>query len=301
MRLHPSVYEAFQVVMRTGTMSGAAGYLGRSQPAVSRMVDKLESSVGVKLFERRKGRVEPTHAAHLLLDEVERLFVSLSSLDDFSRRMEEGQDGGVGVATLPALGVDFMPEVISRFLKGRPQARVKLNVRMSVSVEKWVATQQVDFGLAETPFQLSGFNTRIFADTVYIAAIPSDHPLAHEEVLHPEHLRGEPLIGWTITVSARRIFDDIMQGAGIIPHLRIETTISAAMCSMVKRGMGLAVVDPFTAWANPDPGIVYRPFLPQIPCRFALLQPDTRTPTLLATELIGHAEALRDEVLGLMT
>ena len=59
MRLHPSVYEAFQVVMRTGTISGAAEVLGRSQPAVSRMTDKLESSVGVKLFERRKGRVVP--------------------------------------------------------------------------------------------------------------------------------------------------------------------------------------------------------------------------------------------------
>ncbi|WP_417727786.1 LysR substrate-binding domain-containing protein [Roseovarius sp.] len=298
MRLHPSVYEAFQVVMRSGTISGAADYLGRSQPAVSRMIDKLESSVGVKLFERRKGRVLPTHAAHLLLDEVERLFVSLSSLDDFSRRMEEGQDGGIRIAALPALGMDFMPEVISRFSKDRPLARVKLNVRMSVSVEKWVATQQVDFGLAETPFQLSGFGTRIFADTVYIAAIPADHPLAQEEVIRPEHLRGEPLIGWTISVSARRIFDDIMQGAGIIPQQLIETTMSATMCNMVKRGLGLAVVDPFTAWANPDARIVYRPFLPQIPCRFALLQPDTRTPTVLATELIGHAESLRDEVLA---
>lgn len=298
MRLHPSVYEAFQVVMRSGTMSGAADYLGRSQPAVSRMIDKLESSVGVKLFERRKGRVVPTHAAHLLLDEVERLFVSLSSLDDFSRRMEEGQDGGVRIAALPALGMDFLPEVISRFSQDRPQARVKLNVRMSVSVEKWVATQQVDFGLAETPFQLSGFGTRIFADTVYIAAMPADHALAQEEVVRPEHLRHERLIGWTISVSARRIFDDIMQGAGIIPQQLIETTMSATMCNMVKRGLGMAVVDPFTAWANPDPRLIYRPFLPQIPCRFALLQPDTRTPTVLATELIGHAERLRDEVLA---
>lgn len=300
MKLHPSVYEAFQVVMRSGTVSGAADYLGRSQPAVSRMIDKLESSVGVKLFERRKGRVVPTHAAHLLLDEVERLFVSLSSLDDFSRRMEEGQDGGVRIAALPALGLDFLPEVISRFSKDRPQARVKLNVRMSVSVEKWVATQQVDFGLAETPFQLSGFGTRIFADTVYIAAIPADHALAEEEVVRPDHLRHEPLIGWTVSVSARRIFDDIMQGAGIVPQQLIETTMSATMCNMVKRGLGLAVVDPFTAWANPDPRIIYRPFLPQIPCRFALLRPDTRTPTVLATELIGHAESLRDEIIARM-
>lgn len=298
MRLHPSIYEAFQVVMRTGTISGAAEVLGRSQPAVSRMIDKLESSVGVKLFERRKGRVVPTHAAHLLLDEVERLFLTLSSLDDFSRRMEEGADGGVRIAALPALGLDFLPEVISRFSQERPLARVKLNVRMSVSVEKWVATQQVDFGLAETPFQLSGFHTRLFADTSYITAIPADHPLAEREVVRPEDLSGERLIGWTVSVSARRIFDDIMQGAGIIPQQLTETTMSAPMCSMVKRGLGLAVVDPFTAWANRDPSIVFRPFLPQIPCRFALLEPDTRTPTVLATELIGHAETLRDEVLA---
>ena len=110
MNLNPQVYAAFRAVMRAGTVSGAAGVLGRSQPAVSRMIDKLEDSTGVKLFERRKGRVVPTHAAHLLLDEVERLFVSMASVDDFARRMALGQDSGVGVAALPALGLDFMPE-----------------------------------------------------------------------------------------------------------------------------------------------------------------------------------------------
>jgi len=297
MRLNPAIYEAFQVVMRTGTISGAADILGRSQPAVSRMIDKLEDSVGVKLFERRKGRVFPTHAAHLLLEEVERLFVSLSSLDDFSRRLEEGREASVGVASLPALGLDFMPEVIARFAKERPQARVILNVRMSVSVEKWVSTQQVDFGFAETPFQLTGFNTRIFADTSYVVALPAGHPLSGKEEIRPADLRGERMVGWTTFVSARRSFDDIMQGAGIVARQLVESTMSAPMCNMVKRGLGLAVVDPFTAWAHKDPKIVFRPFSPRIACRFALLQPDTRVPSTLASEVIGHAEALRDEVL----
>ena len=100
MNVNTAIYEAFQVIMRAGTVSGAAKILGRSQPAVSRMIDKLEENLGVKLFERRKGQVVPTHAAHLLLDEVEKLFVSLSSLDNFGRRLEEGLEGGVG-----ALGV----------------------------------------------------------------------------------------------------------------------------------------------------------------------------------------------------
>ena len=213
MSVNTAIYEAFQVIMRSGTVSGAAEILGRSQPAVSRMIDKLEDNLGVKLFERRKGRVVPTHAAHLLLDEVEKLFVSLSSLDNF--------------------GLDFMPEVIARFSETRPQTRVVLHVRMSVSVEKWVATQQVDFGLAETPFLLSGFETRIFADTNYVTALPADHPLAEREEIRAEDLNGQNLIAWTATVSARRTFDDIIQGAGIAPRQIIECTMSSPMCRLV--------------------------------------------------------------------
>lgn len=298
MKLNPTVYIAFQAVMRTGTISGAAQSLGRSQPAVSRMMDRLEDHLRVSLFERRKGRVVPTHAAHLLLEEVERLLASMASLDDFGHRMEMGQEGEVGVASLPALGLDFMPEVIARFRAARPKARVVLNVRTSASVEKWVATQQVDFGLAETPFQRGGFRTRLFADTAYVAAIPADHPLAAQEEIVPEHLRGEQFVGWTHYLSARQIFDDILLGAEIVPPQMVETTISAPICRMVRRGLGLGVVDPFTAWAQQDPGLVFRPFSPRIPCRFGLLQPETRQPTTLATELIGLTEALRDEVLS---
>ncbi len=298
MNVNTAIYEAFQVIMRAGTVSGAAKILGRSQPAVSRMIDKLEENLGVKLFERRKGQVVPTHAAHLLLDEVEKLFVSLSSLDNFGRRLEEGLEGGVGAACLPALGLDFMPEVIARFSRMRPQARVVLHVRMSVSVEKWVATQQVDFGLAETPFLLSGFETKIFADSNYVAALPVDHPLAEKAVIRAQDMHGQNLIAWTATVSARRTFDDVIQGAGIAPRQIIECTMSSPMCRMVQRGLGIAIVDPFTAWTQRHPNVVYRPFLPQIPCRFALLQPKTRAPTALAGELIGQAEQLRDEALA---
>ncbi|WOI56854.1 LysR family transcriptional regulator [Palleronia sp. LCG004] len=298
MKVSPAIYDAFQTVMRTGTMSGAAAILGRSQPAVSRMIDKLEDSQGVKLFERRKGKVVPTHAAHLLLDEVERLFVSLGSLEDFGRRMQLGQDSGVGVAALPALGLDFMPRAIARFRRNRPHARVLLNVRMSVSVEKWVATQQVDFGLAETPFRLTGFETKIFADADYVVAIPDDHRLSDVSEVHPTHLVGEEFIGWTHFVSARPIFDDIMQGAGIVPQQLVESTMSASICSLVREHQGLAVVDPFTAWAQRGSGLTFRPFRPRIPCRFALLQPEMRALSALAQELIGEIETLRDEALG---
>lgn len=293
-----SLLEAFRVIMQTGTVSAAADTMGRSQPAVSRMLDKLEQEMGLTLFDRRKGRITPTHEAHLLLDEIERTFASLSSLNDLAARIREGREGGVSMAVLPALGLEFMPEVIAQFNRLRPQARVVMSVRMSASVEHWVATQQVDFGLAETPFKRTGLNTRLFADTSYVAAIPADHRLAGREVIGPGDLKDEPMISWTAFVTARRIFDDIMQGAGIAPRSIYESTMSAPMCAMVRRGLGIAIVDPFTAAAQRNPAVVFRPFRPAIPCRIAMLIPQVRQPNALARDFIDCAEAERDRVLS---
>lgn len=298
MKINPAIYDAFRMVMRSGTISAAAEKLGRSQPAVSRMIDKLEEGLGVKLFERRKGMIAPTHASHLLLEEIEKYFYTLSSLEDFGQRLEEHQEGTVDIAALPAVGLDFMAEVIARFTKVRPLTRVVLNVRMSASVEKLVSSQQVDFGIAETPFQLPGFSTRIFCDSNYLAAVPRDSALADLEEIRPENLRHESVIGWNALVSARRIFDDIMQGAGIQARTRIETTMSSSLCSLAKRGLGMAIVDPFTAWSFREQTIIFKRFSPRIPCRFALLHPVNRLPTALASEAVGITEELRDEVLA---
>jgi DNA-binding transcriptional LysR family regulator len=292
-----NLLEAFRAIMQTGTISGAADTLGRSQPAISRMLDRLEIELGLSLFERRKGKVVPSREAHLLLDEIERAFVSLSSLNTFADRLREGDGGVVTIAVLPALGIDFMPEVISQFHAVHPNTRVVMNVRMSVSVENWVSTQQVDFGLAETPFHRSGFRTELFADTSYVAAIPAGHPLADREVIYPQDLNGETVVSWTSFVSARRIFDDIMQGAGVVPRPLIETTISASICSMVRRGLGIGIVDPFTAMAQRSPEVRYRPFLPSIPCHVAQLTPEMRRPTKETRDLIDCAVAERDKLL----
>src|SRR5436853_284312 len=52
--------DAFCAVMTTGGITAAAQLLGRSQPAVTRQIQELETALGFPLLERSGRRVTPT-------------------------------------------------------------------------------------------------------------------------------------------------------------------------------------------------------------------------------------------------
>lgn len=52
--------EAFRAIMQSGSASRAAEALGITQPAVTRLVAELEKTIGFPLFDRTRGRLDPT-------------------------------------------------------------------------------------------------------------------------------------------------------------------------------------------------------------------------------------------------
>ncbi|MBK9393341.1 MAG: LysR family transcriptional regulator, partial [Uliginosibacterium sp.] len=69
--------EVFRAVMQSGSVTGAAGLLHTSQPTVSRELARLEQVLGFSLFDRVRGRLQPTARALALHDEVTRSFQGL--------------------------------------------------------------------------------------------------------------------------------------------------------------------------------------------------------------------------------
>ena len=61
----------FREVMRSGSISQAARAVGRTQPAVSTMVQTLEDQLGFALFLRQQGKLIPTPEARFFLEECE--------------------------------------------------------------------------------------------------------------------------------------------------------------------------------------------------------------------------------------
>jgi DNA-binding transcriptional LysR family regulator len=103
----------FREVARRGSFSRAAEQLALTQPAVSQQIRALETQLGERLIERRRGVFALTPAGELLLDHAdavsERLRLAETQLDD---EIAAGRRR-LRVGTFPSLLVTLVPAAIA--------------------------------------------------------------------------------------------------------------------------------------------------------------------------------------------
>ncbi len=94
--------EVFRAVMLTGTVSEAARLLHVSQPVVTRVLQHAEASLGFRLFERVRGRLQATPEANALYGDVERLYGEIERVRRVSESLRHKAPGGCAWPPPPA-------------------------------------------------------------------------------------------------------------------------------------------------------------------------------------------------------
>lgn len=284
---------------------GAAELLRMSQPAVSRLLKQLESSLKLTLFDRTSGRLVPTPEALLLYEEVERTFVSVDKIREIARDIRSANVGALNIASLPLLALGFIPNAIRQFNETHPHTRISLNVQMSSKIEEWAAAQQIDFGLAEFPFEArsferQGIEVEEFCRVPHRLAVPRGHRLAQRDVVRPEDLAGERFISQTRNTVGRLQVEKVFEREGIEPETVIESQIIAVVANLVAQGLGVGFVDPFTAFDFADKAIVTVPFEPAIELRLGLLHPTHRPMSRIASQFASTLRKSKRDLLARM-
>ncbi|MEQ6289071.1 LysR substrate-binding domain-containing protein [Vogesella sp. GCM10023246] len=268
---------AFKAVIELGTVTAAANYLHIAQPAVSRLIASLEEAVGFPLFERIKGRLQPTSQGRAFYLEVDRAFVGLERLRHSASSIRQQHSGSLVLAAMPLLSNLFLPEALRLCLQQGFQGAMTLQTFRSEEVLQRVAIQTCDIGFAlgcEAGEGMSGLRVRCDS----ICLLPPAHPLAQlHRPLTPGDLAGTALIR-NEQDPAQQLLDHVFRQAGMHRHDPIEVSFASALASLVAVGVGAAVTDPFTAHIarNQNEAVTIHRFEPALPFEFLILLPTLR-------------------------
>ncbi|MDH3236415.1 MAG: LysR substrate-binding domain-containing protein, partial [Alphaproteobacteria bacterium] len=73
--------------------------------------------------------------------------------------------------------------------------------------------------------------------------------------------------------AVRKTFDRHFHEAGVEPDIVCESLFCAGLCKLVQQGLGLGIIDLFTAFDFAEAGLVFRRFEPEVVFHVAILHP----------------------------
>jgi DNA-binding transcriptional LysR family regulator len=168
----------FLAIAETGLLHRAAVKVGISQPALTKAVRRLETELGVTLFERSPKGMRLTRYGI----EFQRNAVNLRAAyeDTLSKiaELHSGELAKVRVGATPATE-PLVDRAFLTLLKSRPALRLDLNVQLSDALMRALMEGEIDLAVAPLPVELPDdivANT-LMRETIAIVC-RSDHPLS---------------------------------------------------------------------------------------------------------------------------
>ncbi len=244
--------EAFAAVMSTGSVTGAARLLARSQPAVTRLVQELEAEIGYPLFLRNGPRVTPTVQGFRLHEDAERALASLRLVHARAADIALGLPEPMLLAATSALAVGLLPQALKQVEARSGATPVQLRTAGPERVMQSVLNGEVQLGISSLPLEHRGLDVQWIGQLDCVAVLRRGDPLARLERVPLAALAARRLITMSNPYRLRHRLDAVLAEVGERPgdaHALIETNSSINAQALVRAGLGIAVLEPLDgAW-----------------------------------------------------
>ena len=242
MRIDTLGVEAFVAIADTGSFTRAAAALHITQTALTRRIQRLESFLGVPLFERTTRSVALTRLGADFLPQARRLLAELKGALVEIRETGNALRGDVTVACVPTVGVHYLPDVIREYSARHPRNRIRILDHSSTGVASAVLSREAEFGINMQSAAHPELVSTALATDKLVLVCRADHPLARKPRLAWKQLDGEALILPGQQSGNRPFLDVALEQHGIALHAFYEVQRSSTAVGMVSQGLGVAVV-----------------------------------------------------------
>jgi len=236
MSLDPRQLRAFLAVVEAGSLGRAAEALHLSEPAVSRIIKRLEAQLHVQLFERRTTGMELTSFGQALVPHANLLSTEADEAVDEINALRGLDRGMLRIGAVASAAIMILPAVLDLLLVRWPGLRVQITEAVEDKLLAALASNSIDVAISGAMSD-SGDIVRIgehgFQDRYSVIA-SARHPLAERADLTIDDLLGQEWVMPPEDAAPRRLFNGVLDQLGVTPPvIRVETRSPAAIKAMV--------------------------------------------------------------------
>jgi DNA-binding transcriptional LysR family regulator len=239
---------------------------------VSKLLAHIETSLGLKLFHRVGGKLAPTAAALTLFEEIKQVYDAALKVDQFVDNLVQSPSGSINISCSPSLGLSVVPKVINIFLQKFPDTKIHFHTTLIQDVPIELLSGKIDLAVTVLPVEGPNLQSEPLIQGRMVCALPEGHALARLGCLSLSDLMDERLILYSRTIPFGQLLLAAFQryGCNVVPIIDVPRAELA--CSLVRQGVGIAIVDQFSVADGAWSGLVVRPLAQEIPIVVSLIR-----------------------------
>lgn len=245
--------------MEARSFAGAARLIGRSQPAISQAISRLEEIYGGDLFERRRGALlELTPIGQSILPSARMIIDTVDHQMMQAVATAQSRAGNLTLGFSPGLVLGPLRSGIAEFKAVSPQVRLQLVEGGPQELRRQLNERAINLMIvAPAPrLESKALTQERLWDEHLVVALPAHHTMARKDTLRWADIAELPIIlkdSHSELVAYRLLVDRLDRQVDIEQH----DVSCATLLEMVGLGMGATIV--FATGTTPHQGVVYRP------------------------------------------
>lgn len=232
----------FVQIAKDQSYTKAANRLYISQPALSKMMKKLESELGVPLLVVKSNGVFLSDFGQALYDRVVPLLNEFDSLSDFVKEVQNAKNAKLRIGVSPMLADLFLMDAIVGFSNLYPSVEIKLTETGSKAVRQQLADGNLDIGVCIADDSYDCLEDTILLRDEMVVCVNPSNPLAQYDTLCFKQLKDEYFNMYSSFSTLNTQLLAHCSYAGFEPKINISSSKINLIIQMTEKGKGICLL-----------------------------------------------------------
>lgn len=159
-----------------------------TQPTLSMQIQKLEDELGVKVFDRSKQPVVPTHIGEDIIAQARNVLKEHGKIIELIQDEKGIIKGNLRLGIIPTVAPYLIPRFLVKFLDKYPDVNLVVNELTTDQIIYQLKNDLLDCGIMASPIKDKNLNEETLFYEEFVAYVSPSNKLSKKTTIKPEDL-----------------------------------------------------------------------------------------------------------------
>ena len=248
-----------------------------SQPTLSVSIKKLESELGIVIFERGGSEISLTPIGENIVQQAQRVLDAANQIKEIADQGRDPLRGALRLGVIYTIGPYLLPRIIKSMIDCYPEMPLILQENFTVRLLEMMRTGEIDVAVLAEPFDTTGLDTMPLYDEDFVVAVPRQHSWAKKQQIASIDLKQETMlllgVGHCFRDQVLEVCPEAARFAANSAGIQktFEGSSLETIRHMVAEGLGITVLPRMSISMDDDSLLKFIPFASPVPNRRIVL------------------------------